>query len=333
MPAFHSIKKKKDAAGLNAGNPQRQHQAAVAGLAAAVAAAGLLVSNAYYLQLLTFIGIHTLLALGLNMLMGYAGQISLGHAAFYGIGAYTTAILTVHVGISPWLALPAAILMAVAVAYGVGIPTLKLSGYYLGMGTLGFGMIVHILLREWSSVTGGASGFVGIPPLSLGPLSFAEGRNYFYLVWSFVLLGLVLCRRIVDSRVGRGLRAIHDGERAAAAVGVDTSRLKLQVFVLSAAFSALAGFLYAHLVFFISPGTFNFLASIRMVTMVVIGGMASIWGALLGASLLTLLPEWLHSFSEFEMLIYGLILMSVMIFLPQGLTRGIMDIYERSRRK
>jgi len=314
-------------------NRSNWHQIAYAALIVIVVLTGMLVSNAYHLQLLTFIGINTLLALGLNMLMGYAGQISLGHAAFYGIGAYTTAILTVHYAISPWLALPAAILIAMAIAYIVGVPTLKLSGYYLGMGTLGFGMIVHILFREWSGVTGGASGFIGIPPLELGPVSFSSGRNYFYLVWAIVLLSLIICRRIIDSRLGRGLRSIHDGEKAARAVGVNTGKLKLQVFVLSAAFSALAGFLYAHLVYFISPGTFDFITSIRIVTMVVIGGMASIWGALLGASLLTLLPEWLHSFSEFEMVVYGLILMSVMIFLPQGLTRGLMDIYERSKRQ
>jgi len=305
---------------------------AYAAMAGIVILIGMVISNAYHLQLLTFIGINTLLALGLNMLMGYAGQISLGHAAFYGIGAYTTAILTVHYGFSPWMALPPAILIAMAVAYIVGVPTLKLSGYYLGMGTLGFGMIVHILFREWSSVTGGASGFIGIPPLELGPISFTSGRNYFYLVWALVILSIIVCQRIIDSRVGRGLRAIHDGEKAAKAVGVNTSSLKLQVFVLSAALSALAGFLYAHLVYFISPGTFDFITSIRMVTMVVIGGMASIWGALLGASLLTLLPEWLHSFSEFEMVVYGLVLMTVMIFLPQGLTRGLMDLYERSKR-
>jgi branched-chain amino acid transport system permease protein len=297
-----------------------------------VALAGHFISNAYYLQVLTFIGINTLLALGLNMLMGYAGQISLGHAAFYGIGAYATAILTVHFSWSPWLALPVAIAAAVMVAYIVGVPTLKLSGYYLGMGTLGFGMIINIIFREWSSVTGGASGFVGIPTLSLGPVSFSSRQNYLYLVWGCVLLCIVLCRRIIDSRVGRALRAIHDGEKAAAAVGVDTQKLKLQVFVLSAGMSALAGFLYAHLVCFISPETFSFIMSIRMVTMVVIGGMASIWGSLLGASLLTLLPEWLHAFSEFEMVVYGLILMIVMIFLPKGLTRGILDIVERSRR-
>jgi len=298
-----------------------------------VALAGFYISNPYYLQVLTFIGINTLLALGLNMLMGYAGQISLGHAAFYGIGAYTTAILSVHYHLSPWAALPVAIAAAMMVAYIVGIPTLKLSGYYLGMGTLGFGMIVNIIMREWSSMTGGASGFVGIPPLEIGPVSFIPIKNYFYLVWGCVLISIIICQRIINSRIGRALRSIHDGEKAAAAVGVNTQNLKLQVFVLSAAFSALAGFLYAHLVYFISPGTFSFIASIRMVTMVVIGGMASIWGALLGASLLTLLPEWLHAFAEFEMIVYGLILMVVMIFLPRGLTRGLLDIYEKASKR
>jgi branched-chain amino acid transport system permease protein len=298
-----------------------------------VAITGMSVENSYYLQLLTFIGIHTLLALGLNMLMGYAGQISLGHAAFYGLGAYTTAILTVHHGFSPWLALPCALFTAGLVAFLVGLPTLKLSGYYLGMGTLGFGMIIHIILREWSGLTGGASGFVGIPALEMGPISFYSGRSYFYLVWCTVFLSLMVCKRLIDSRVGRALRSIHDSEKAAKAVGVNTDRLKLMIFVFSAVLSALAGFYYAHLVSFISPGSFDFLTSIRMVTMVVIGGMASVWGSLLGASLLTLLPEWLHAFSDFEMVVYGLILMLVMIVLPQGLTRGILDIYERSRNR
>lgn len=297
---------------------------------AAIVLIGLTTDNSYHLQLLTFIGINTLLALGLNMLMGYAGQISLGHAAFYGIGAYTTAILTVHLNWSPWLALPAAVLLTTLVAFLVAMPMLKLSGYYLGMGTLGFGMITYILIRQWSTVTGGDSGLVGIPLLALGPFSLASGQAYFYLVWSVVLISFLVCERLVDSRVGRALRAIHDGEHVAAAMGIDTSRLKTGVFVLSAVFAALAGFLYAHLVSFISPNSFDFLVSIRLVTMVVIGGMASIWGSLLGASLLTILPEWLHVFSDFEMVVYGLILMTIMIFLPQGLTRGLLDLYERS---
>lgn len=298
---------------------------------AAICATGFIVSKSYHLQLLTFIGIHTILALGLNMLMGYAGQISLGHAAFFGLGAYTTGLLTAHWSWSPWLALPVALVLTFAVAFLVALPMLKLSGYYLGMGTLGFGMIVFILFREWSTVTGGDSGLVGIPPLSVGAFTIGSGRPYFFLVWACVVLAFIACERLVVSRVGRALRAIHDSEKAAAAMGIDTGSLKVSVFVLSAVLAALAGFLYAHLVTFISPNSFSFLVSIKIVTMVVIGGMASIWGSLLGAAVLTLLPEWLHVFNDYEMVVYGLILMVIMIFLPQGLTRGILDIYERSR--
>lgn len=298
---------------------------------AAIVATGLTIKNYFYFQLITIIGINTLLALALNMLLGYAGQISLGHAAFYGIGAYTSGILTASYGFNPWMALPCALLLAIVIAVVVGFPTLKLTGYYLGMGTLGFGMIVHIVFREWSSVTGGASGFMGIPPLEIGPVSFFEPRNYFFLVWFIVLLSFILCKRLINSRTGRALKAIHDSENAAKAVGINTRNLKLKIFVFSAALSALAGFLYAHMISFISPESFSFLVSVKIVTMVVIGGMASIWGSLLGASLLTMLPEWLHAFSDFEMVVYGLILMVVMIITPQGLTRGILEIYERSR--
>ncbi|MBF0111781.1 MAG: branched-chain amino acid ABC transporter permease [Desulfamplus sp.] len=300
---------------------------------AVVTLCGFLIENTYYLQILTFIGINTILALGLNMLMGYAGQVSLGHAAFYGIGAYTTAILSTTFGISPWIALLCAVGLALLIAFVVGLPTLKLSGYYLGMGTLGFGMIVNIIFREWSSLTGGSSGFVGIPMLQIGSIFFEAGRSYFFLVWAAVFIAVVLCRRILSSRMGRALRSIHDGESASMAVGVNTHFLKLQIFMFSAALGAVAGFLYAHFVMFISPESFGFMVSVKMVTMVVIGGMASVWGAILGASLLTLLPEVLHSFQEYEMIIFGLILMLVMIFMPQGLTRGLLDIYEHSYKK
>jgi len=300
-------------------------------LAGAVTAGGLLISNPYHLQVLTFIGIYTLLTLGLNMLMGYAGQISLGHAAFYGLGAYTTGILTVHFGWSPWMTLPVSILLTAAVGYLVALPILKLKGYYLGMGTLGFGIIVFIFFREWSRFTGGDSGLVGIPALVLGPLDFSSRTSTYFLVWGTVVLGFEVCRRIVHSRVGRALRAIHDSEHAASAMGIDTARIKVHVFVLSAVFAAVAGYLYAHMVHFISPSSFDFMTSVRMVTMVVIGGMASIWGSLLGASVITLLPQWLHVFLDYEMVVYGLILMLIMIFLPQGLVRGLVDLYERSR--
>ena len=298
----------------------------------AVTAFGLVTENIYYLQIMTFIGINTLLALGLNMLMGYTGQVSLGHAAFYGIGAYTTAILSGTYAISPWLSLVCAVAAAVFIAFIVGLPTLRLSGYYLGMGTLGFGMIVNIVIREWADVTGGASGFVGIPVLEAGGLVFMSGASYYFLVWGIVFAAMIICRRLLASRTGRALRAIHDGENAAVAIGVNTHFLKLEMFMFSAALGAVAGFLYAHFVLFISPGSFGFMVSIKMVTMVVIGGMASVWGALLGAAVLTLLPEVLHGFAEYEMIIFGLILMVVMIFMPQGLTRGIMDMIRAARR-
>ncbi|MFZ2448341.1 MAG: branched-chain amino acid ABC transporter permease [Syntrophobacteraceae bacterium] len=302
-------------------------------LTAVVLAAGFLTSSPYYLQLLTFVGIQTLLALGLNLLMGYAGQISLGHAAFYGLGAYTTGILTVHYHWSPWLALAAAIVLAIATAFLIALPLLQLSGFYLGMGTLGFGMIAFVLFRQWSTVTGGDSGLVGIPSLSIGPLSFDSPRNYLFLVWAVAILSIFLCERLIHSRIGRALRAVHDSERAASSMGIDTGRLKVHIFVLSALLAAVGGFLYAHLVSFISPSSFDFLVSVRMVTMVVIGGMASIWGSLLGAVVLTILPETLTIFSEYEMIVYGLILIVIMILLPQGLFRGVLDIYESARNK
>lgn len=298
-----------------------------------VAVTGVVVENTYLLQVMTFIGINTLLALGLNMLMGYAGQVSLGHGAFYGIGAYATAYLSGTLGISPWVALVCAILLAVGVAFVVGRPTLKLSGYYLGMGTLGFGMIVHILFREAGSITGGASGFVGIPMLSLGPLLFEGGQSYFYLVWAVVFGAIFLCKRILDSKTGRALAAIHGRENAAVALGVDAHSLKLTVFMFSAALAAMAGFLYAHFVLFISPDSFGFMASVKMVTMVVIGGMASVWGALIGAVVITLLPEVLHGFADHEMIVFGLILMGVMIVMPQGLTQGVMERYARYKKR
>jgi branched-chain amino acid transport system permease protein len=301
--------------------------------AVVVAGVGVIVENQYYLQIFTFIGINTLLALGLNMLMGYAGQVSLGHAAFFGLGAYATGIFTVHLGLSPWLGLPFSLGLAAVVAFFVGLPTLKLTGYYLGMGTLGFGMIAYVVFREWAGLTGGPSGLVGIPPLAIGKISLATGRNALYVVWGAVIVSFFVCGRLVKSRLGRALRAIHYSEPTAAAMGIDTGRAKLQVFVFSAILAALAGFLYAHIVTFVSPGSFNFLVSVRLVAMVVVGGMANTWGALLGAILLSLLPEFLHVFADYEMLIYGFILMAVMIFLPEGLAGGLVYLYERSRNR
>jgi branched-chain amino acid transport system permease protein len=223
----------------------------------------------------------------------------------------------------------AAVLVTITVALLIGIPTLKLTGYYLGMATLGFGIIVNICFRELAGLTGGPSGLVGIPPLSLGGVVLDEPRYVYYVIWAVTLGALAVSLNIVDSRVGRALRAIHESEVAARASGVDTARLKIWVFVVSAMYASLAGSLYAHFVTFISPSSFGFMFSVKLVTMVVVGGMASVWGAVFGAATLTALPEVLAAFHDYEILIFGFILMVVMIFLPQGLTRGFLDLAER----
>ncbi len=303
----------------------------VGGFSLLLAVLPLVVVNRYYLNVMIFIGIHTLLVVGLNLLMGYAGQISLGHAAFFGLGAYTSGILTATYQVSPWPAMLAAIALTVAVALLVGVPALKLTGYYLAMATLGFGIIVHICFKEIVGLTGGPSGLVGIPTLKIGGMVLDEPGTYYYLVWGATLGAIVISLNIVDSRVGRALRAIHDSEPAARATGISTSRLKIWVFALSAAYASVAGSLYAHYITFISPGSFDFMFSIKLVTMCVVGGMASIWGALFGAAALTLLPEVLSVFHDYDIVIFGLILMVVMIFMPQGLTRGALDLWGKYR--
>jgi len=300
-------------------------------LVALAIAAGL--DNEYYFTLLNFIGIHTLLVVGLNLLLGYAGQISLGHAAFFGLGAYTSGILTATCGVSPWLALPAGLVLSGSAAFLIGVPALKLRGYYLAMATLGFGIIVSIILNQAQPLTGGPSGLSGIPPLNLAGFPLNTARRLYPLIWLAVGVILALSANLVDSRAGRALRALHDSEAAAASLGVDTARLKLKIFIWSALYASLAGSLYAHSLNFIAPASFGFMFSIKLVAMVVVGGMASIWGSLLGAGVLTVLPEVLTAFHDFEMVIFGAILMVVMIFLPRGLVRGLLDLREFRRYK
>ncbi len=301
--------------------------------AAAVLLVASVVDNDYYFTLLNFIGIYTLLVVGLNLLMGYGGQISLGHAAFFGLGAYASGILTATYGVNPWLALVAGLVICGGAAFLIGVPALKLRGYYLAMATLGFGIIVYIILNEAQPWTGGPSGLAGIPSLSVGGWSFNTPGRLYLLIWPTVGVILGLSANLVDSRTGRALRALHDSEAAAESLAVDTAKLKLKIFVWSALYASLAGSLYAHTLNFIAPASFGFMFSIKLVTMVVLGGMASIWGSLLGAAVLTVLPEVLTVFHDFEVVIFGAILMVVMIFLPQGLVRGLMDLREFRRYK
>jgi len=291
----------------------------------------LTVTNEVDYSFLNLIGIHTILVVGLNLLMGYAGQISLGHAGFFALGAFSSAILTVTYGVNPWLAMLLGLVISGLIAFLIGLPTLKLRGYYLAMATLGFGYIVYEVLKA----TLGSSGISYIPRLSLAGHVLQTHQSNFLLIWSLVALALVLSANLVDSRVGRGLRALHDSEAAAQSLGVNTARLKLTIFIWSALYASLAGSLFAHVPNrTIAPASFDFMFSVKLVAMVVMGGMASIWGSLLGAGVFTLLDErLLASFQDYKMVTFGAILMLIMIFLPRGLVRGLLDLWEFRRFK
>ncbi|PLX79762.1 MAG: branched-chain amino acid ABC transporter permease [Desulfuromonas sp.] len=286
----------------------------------------LVTSNPYTLGLTNLIALHVVVVLGLNLFIGYAGQISLGHAAFYGLGAYGSAIATVNFGINPWLAMLLVAFLVALVALVIGIPVLRLAGHYLAMATLGLNFVLHTILLQWDEVTGGPSGFYGIPYLAIGDFEFYDEFRLHYLLWGFALLSLLLCLNLVRSGVGRGLAALAGDETAAAALGVNTRNAKIKVFVLSAVLASLAGSLFAHTYSFVSPDSFNIFVSTDMVIMVVIGGMGSIWGSLLGAALITMLPEWMDLFETYKDFVHGGILVLVLMFLPQGLVTGLFDL-------
>lgn len=299
-------------------------------LATIVVVLPILFPDNYYV---TVVGVtallHAILAVSLNLLMGYAGQISLGHAAFFGIGAYTSAILTTRYGWDPWAAIMAGLALTGLVSFLVSRPILRLKGHYLAMATLGLGIIINIILVQGDQLTGGPDGLGGIPTLSLFGWALDTDLRWYWMMGA-TLLGVVwLALNIIDSRSGRALRALHGSEVAAEMMGINTTAAKTGVFVLAALIASLAGGLFCHQQSFISPDSFNFFFSIELVTMVVLGGMASTYGAVFGALILTFLPELLVVFEDFEVMIFGAILMLMMIFLPQGLFVGLQNLVLR----
>ena len=287
----------------------------------------------YLLNVLVFVGIHTILALALNLLLGYAGQISLGQAGFFGLGAYISGILTASHGINPWLAMLAAASLVTLLAFIVGFPILKLKGHYLAMATLGLGIIIYIVFNEAVDHTGGPSGLSGIPNLSINGFIFNSDLRNYYLIWFFALVAIGLSLNLVNSRIGRALRAIHDSEIAARVMGVNARLLKVQIFALSAGLSAIAGSLYAHTMTFIAPASFGFNFSVELVTMVIIGGLASIYGSIFGAALLTVLPEMLRAFQDYDIIVYGLLLVLMTMFMPGGLAKAVPALVASARKR
>jgi branched-chain amino acid transport system permease protein len=299
-------------------------------VALVVALVPLLVSDSFTLKVLTYAGINVLVVVGLALLFGYAGQVSLGHAAFVGIGAYTCAICSIQLKL-PWLvAFAAAGLVSAAGGFVLALPSLKLKGHYLAMATLGFGELATLAFREGAALTGGVNGLSGIPFPSLGPLKLSTSAELYWLVWGVVGIAALVSWNLTSLRPGRAMRALHGSELGAAASGVDVTGVKVRAFVVSAALAGLAGALYASAVGFISPSLFTISASVGFLAMAVVGGTGSLAGPMLAATLLTLVqyldalvPGMPRATSEFiqqyEPDVYGMAIILVVLFAPGGL--------------
>ncbi|MEI8156037.1 MAG: branched-chain amino acid ABC transporter permease [Burkholderiales bacterium] len=274
--------------------------------------------NSFYVDLAIRMAINAVIVLGLNLLIGFAGQISLGHAGFLGIGAYATAALPTHFGWHPLLAMAAGAAAAGLLAATVARPIFKLKGHYLAMATLGLGIIINIVVRTEARWTGGPDG-MSVPPMSLAGFEISGDKHWYWIVAILLSVSVWASLSLIDSPFGRALRALHGSEVASKVVGVDVVRYKVAIFVLSAVFASIMGSVTAHYVGFVTPNLADFFHSIELVTMVVIGGMASVYGSVVGAVLLTALPQALTSFEGWETVAFGTILMLCMIFLPKGL--------------
>lgn len=276
------------------------------------------VGSASAITVMALAGLFAIVAIGLNLLVGYAGKISFGHNAFMALGAYATGILTVSYDWPPWAAMLAATTGTGLVATLIAVPILRLRGHYLAMITLAFAQIVIIVSTRWTEVTGGLTGIPGVPDFQLFGFHFDTQVRMYYLIWSVVILLFLLSFRIVDSRFGRALRALGAHEAAAGALGVDVVRCRIQVFVLSAVYAALAGSLYAHFLNYVNGTFFDLGVMIQLMAILVVGGIGTLWGPLVGAVALVWVSQNLGGYAEYSQLIFGLIYGSALLFLPRG---------------
>lgn len=294
-------------------------QGPMLGILASFAIVPLVSQDSYVLGVWTFLLLNILVVVGLDLLLGYAGQLSLGHGIFVAIGAYASGLLTTKAGFSGWAAMPVGMLAAGLLAAVVAVPTLRLRGYYLAMATLGFPVMFDAAIRVTSQWSGGSSGIISIPRLKIGGYILRDPLVYYYLVLGVVAVVLLLVWNLANSRLGLKLRAIHADETAASARGINVTSLKVMVFVASATIAALSGSLYVHNVQFVAPDTFGLNYSLTLVIMLVVGGMGRVWGGILGVVLLGWMPELLREAATWQPVIFGSILAIIMLFAPSGL--------------
>ena len=300
-------------------------------LVAVLAIFPLLLPGAFAYDLAIRVIINAVIVIGLNLLFGYTGQISLGHAGFVGLGAYASAVCTAHFGWPPVLALGFGAVATGVLAFAIARPILKLKGHHLAMATLGLGIIITIVLNNETQLTGGSDG-MPVPAFSIGPWTLSGDRGWYGLLSVCLVVTVWGALNLVNSPVGRALQAIHGSEIAARVAGIDVTSLKVKVFVLSAVIASLMGSLEAHYLEFATPEIAGIGRSITLMTMVVVGGMSSVLGSLVGAVLLTLLPQALTALEGGETIAFGLILVVTMIFLPNGLVPTIRERFAgRSR--
>jgi len=280
----------------------------------------------YLLHILVIAGIYIILTLSLNLIVGYTGLPALGHAAFSCIGAYTSSLLALNMGLSPWIGLLIGACVAAISGIVIGYPAVRLKGDYLALATFGLGVIIYSIAKNWISLTRGPMGLPGIPGFSVFGLPLSEIWSYLLLVLVFVVITVFVIRRIVNSPFGRILRSIREDEIASQALGKNTTKYKLLVFVIGAFFAGIAGSLYAHYITFIDPSSFTVMESIAILLMVIFGGMGSISGSITGAIILVVFPELLRFLgmpssiaAPMRQMIYGLLLVGLMIKRPQGM--------------
>ena len=287
-------------------------------VSAAVLAVPIVVRDGYILQLLNIAILNAIVVLGLNFATGWTGQINFGQAAFYGLGAYTTAIAT-KAGL-PWITTPfMSVVVVIAASLVLGLPTLRLRTYYLAMTTIGFGEIIRLIIVHWEPVTGGTSGLREIPGVSLFGFGPQGQLQHYYLLAAALALALLVASRIRNSKLGRAMIATRDSEIAAEQSGVDTVRTKLMAFMIGGVYAGLAGCLYASSIRFISPDSFSGIQAVLLMTMLIVGGMGSIAGCVIGAVALTILPEALRFLGQWYLVLYGLGVIVVIVLAPGGL--------------
>lgn len=310
----------------------RRHWLPLGLLAATVALLPLPLRGSYWITVLTLVAIYATVVVGYDLLVGYAGQVSLGHNGFVAFGAYATGILTVKAGWTPLPALAVGVALSAAVALGLGILALRVKGYYLAIATLAFGFIVHSLLLGFNRITGGATGIPDIPPLRAWGLVVATDLGHYYVAWAVCFLTLAFVLGVAESATGRALRAIHADEVAAALSGVPVARLKVQAFVLSAVVASVGGSLYAHLIRVVAPSDFTLFLTIQLLLMIFLGGVGTIWGGLLGVAFYKGMAEVVAQFEAYWLLIEGSIFVIVLLFFPRGIlgiVRGVLDRWGR----